>query len=300
MRPAAPIWYECDTCHKIAHIKENRRGITTFPKCVFTNGCVGTMRETDAIGDARLTETWAPRRIFTPINQPTETSTWICRHNLGGVPLVNCWISVDGGMSETTDFSMTIVDENTCTLRFNKEYAGTAHFTLLASSPTNIIAAETNPNDVQITTSGVLTFAAVSQHTSTIKLLYENSNTNTVAVEYTGIKDVSSTSPWVHNARVIVNGKLLYTKSVHITESTPGPIYFSQGAINNGATVTFDDSTNSIVLLLAKSPYTPIDRIVDKCVRCATISTGDVYFFNGELYAPSTVITSIYPAIMSV
>jgi len=57
--------------------------------------------------------------------QDVPALEWTISHNLGGYPIVDCYVDNEG-IKRVMPSTVVFVDENTCTVSFNSAYAGFA------------------------------------------------------------------------------------------------------------------------------------------------------------------------------
>ena len=95
------VVYQCDTCKRETHRKQNRFGLDVISHCVITNGCRGKLilnavKPSYAIGHSTAPviglSDWTPRKVLFTHKQDFLKKKWEIRHNLNNQPSVSAYI----------------------------------------------------------------------------------------------------------------------------------------------------------------------------------------------------------------
>jgi len=327
------VVYECDVCSRRTRVSANRKSIDVVRRCIITANCKGKLHRIVTVKDINSTPAfppevagvldWSQRRILFTFNQTIRAAKWVVKHNLASKPIVNVYVERQVNDSTATTqvkidpVAVNIIDDNNLEIIFSQPEQGTAQCIALASKNTanpSTVATQVL-TDFQLTNQGQLTVALLASGPSFtpggakiggFKISY-NSPTSAfpVLIEYVDQPSPpggASLSPWVGSSQAIINGRKYYIRTLNAVNTEPAANIFRSGAIASGSTLYFPDYTTpyQAIILLASAPYAAADRIYDKYIDAASISTvtPQLYYNSGNLYAPQSVIKSTYPPII--
>lgn len=322
--------YQCDTCNRRTRIPANERGLEVIQRCIITNDCPGKLHRVVLRKDINKTpastpkvagvQDWAQRRVLFDYVQSIEALVWTIHHNLGSIPTLQVFINKDTSEGEiaveTTDYVLTVIDLNTVTITFENAQSGTAQCIAHASqNTTNPQPAEVPPGvtNVQISNSGILTIVTLATAAVAplidITVIFKNPIDNTLTKYLFDNVDAipDAESPWAGAYQIMVAGRIFDVRTIDVT--TKGPIVNgSQMTIKIGNDMDDDHPapyiTNykSCLLLLGKPPYAVPDRITDKYIDLAAISTSlsEMFYSGGEVMCSTDKIKSTYPPVVVV
>lgn len=164
------ITYQCSICNRQIDLVENRQGLTTFGKCVITNGCKGKLNKLKVNLD-NVREVFPPevtglqdyiqRKALFDYTQTLPSSNWTIIHNLGTNPAIDVYVyGPDGTLGEIdpSEYKMTLIDENTVSVSFGTSYTGAAQ--LISRSSVKLQPKTLAPVSapIQVTANGIFVF----------------------------------------------------------------------------------------------------------------------------------------------
>lgn len=316
--------YKCNTCNRSVKVTINATGIEIMQRCIITANCLGKMMRLTTQYDvtntpsippevAGLTD-WSVRSVLNTHAQTVRAAVWNVQHNLENNPTVFVYVNrVVNGIVTLTEFtpkSINIIDMNNTQIVFNQAESGLVQCVALSSQRAltpSTSAVNTNAlTDIQLTHIGEMTFATLDPTASISFTVMFNSPAapQPIVIQYLNVSTVpSATSPWVGVNYTSINGKKYYVRSVNILSSLPAPIMFQSGMIATGATVYFPNSmvAGQVLILLANNPMAAVDRIYDKYCDTASVgvSSPQMYYSVGEVYANQSIIKNTYPPIIA-
>lgn len=322
--------YECSVCKRKVRVPSNRFGLDVMQRCNITSGCRGSLSRVTLTKDINSTPAfppevdgvsdWFQRKILYTHQQPIEASKWLVKHNLGNKPIIHVYANqLVGQTVQLVQFqaqSVTILDLNTVELTFSKPVSGLAQCVSLASENLTNSTAVAEPVvslDAILTTNAVSEISIATLDSSnivTVELSYvTSSDTPNVNITYTAVDSTASLdSPWAGVRRVMVNGRRYVVRSFNLISHGAAAPIFGGGQIPNGSAFRFTElngqpiKQHDVLVLLARTPFTTIDRIHDKYIDAALISSVDpeLYWDAGLGYCRPSAVKTTYPAILVV
>lgn len=286
---------------------------------------------------------WSQRKILYNHTQTIAATEWKIVHNLGVFPSVQVLVEKaiiigdvteipcesrgeTGGsiLVEDTPTGIEIVNRNEIIIRFDELQSGIAQLIARSSAPDieeEIIEEESQT--IQLTNTEVsdnpafeaeLTIATLNDKINPVLnvdvgIEYISPSTN-VSHTYTNIGSASVTSPWTDFREITIRGKIYTVRSFSalISEMRNGIIqngssfYFT--SLTDGTTTITDFQQDDMLILLAKDPYTNIDKILDSFIDVsdvdATNSELSFFYDTRELFAFRTLQRSVFPHIREV
>lgn len=317
-----PVSYKCDVCKRSIKLPRNSESFEVVSRCIITQGCEGRLHKILNINDAMEAEAippsvegltnWLPRKVLFTFTQPITSTEWLVQHNLGGKPIVQTFVeqldeNSEPVLVEVVPQSTTTIDLNTTLITFATAQKGVAQFISIASANTTNQPTEPTISlpDVQITSNSFLTIATIDASPS-ITMSATFYSTSTITFDYISIDaSPSIQSPWVGINKIFVGGKRLTVRSFDIREHPLAFSFFSTGQIVNGSQFFISGLTGRYgdnLILLAKPPFSVVDRIRDQYIDLATINQlqPEIYYNQGQAFAKPSIIRSTYPPIINV
>lgn len=332
------ISYKCDTCKREIELIENIQGMTVFSKCVITEGCKGKLYATDRNPDSireRLPsdlsplEDYTPRRTFFEFNQNILSDTWKIQHNMSVFPAVTVYVDIDGVIMELAadDYTINLISNNNLEITFPAPTKGVVHLVARSSVPLKP-STQLEPDDLfQVSHDGIMTVAVPKYiiHSSTslpvdlqnvsieIEICLEIPDREPIVCIEQFPPELDSDSPWVGWDEILVRKRRNFyprTKKIldlNVFEDST----FTLDDIEDGTILTFkrvnfgdgvyrNIESRALLMLLAKKPFEPFDKILDNVIDIGELSseTPDFLIFSeGDLYSGNTAIERIYPDI---
>ncbi len=303
----AIVQYHCDTCKRTIELPLNKQGLDTIGRCQITQDCRGTLIRDKVLSlhtsgklpapDKTGLEDYVPRRLFYKHTQTLMSKEWKIEHGLNAFPSISAF----GPNGETGSFSASYDDANTVTLYFASANIGVAHCVAMSSSHSRVVATETKKTDQKITYGTSLAIASVEEGPLIVRLRMST------PIKQTGITfDITlhvasnnhTDSPWKYVKRMYDNGKLFFVYSVDVSN------IFTHEQVTDGYSVEILEvihhgnipaDLSSVYFLLAKEPYTSVDRLYDSFVPLKVLSADSIYLSNNSLYVSREVVSSVYP-----
>lgn len=317
--------YQCDKCTRKVRVLTNKYGIDTLSRCNITLNCRGSLRQIKQLSLINNTPQFAPevngvqdwfqRRIFYQFTQSLQSNVWTINHNLANNPIITAYVYgvVDNQtvLIQDSNFTTQLIDSNTTQITFTRPVSGIAHAVTLSSQKGNIATPIVLDPQFQITNdSGDITVAVRvsgdapdSWSADSININIKYATPNGTTIEYLKVqRSPSIVSPWIGVKRIVANGKIYMVHSFNLTTQPPADSVFQAGTILNGTQFNITQlngvniSNGDILILLADSPYTPVDRSILTFIdagRADVIMTYD----SGTASVPVTAITNTYPPI---
>ncbi len=276
---------------------------------------------------------WKQRKVLHNHVQTIEREEWLVEHDMGVVPTVSVFVDrpIQGNLDyqeEITPTDIIVIDDNNLKLKFDKAWSGNAQLVSRQSDP-NLLqpivrTTEVDSTPYQISNLGEISIATrldVDQAAPIIQLRLEYVSALGVSIieTYFNVDDQPSiNSAWQGAAydRIIVNvNSTRYPFTVRsfngVTASMTG------GDIESGSTFKFRQIDTSgvgsnwriiqpgeVLILLATPPYDIVDKVFNQYIDVADVSDTNnqfgFYYNNGEFFALTETITSVYPPISNI
>ena len=313
--------YECDECKRRTRVPTNRVGLDVVQRCTITANCRGKLHRLTATKDISETPAfppeiagvndWFQRKVLHTHDQPVQSSTWRITHRLENKPTIRVYVQhyVNGTkqLVESTNYTARIVDTNTTELIFTQAEQGIAQCIASASqNNANPAASLTGvaaiADDFVVTVKGELTIATLSTlNTIDMSWTFNSPSQSTpIYINYSGVNLPSYISPWSGAKSVAIGGKRYIVRSFNVITTDPAPMYFSAGAITTGTTmaITNKPAPSEMLILLSTAPHESVDRVRTKYIDVANLNQPHMYYNDGEIYVPPSIIKSTYPPII--
>lgn len=139
----AVVVYECDTCKRDVHRKQNRQGLDVIGRCVITNGCRGKLllkevKPAYAIGHSTdpvigLVD-WSARKVLHTHTQGFLKKTWEIQHGLNNQPSVAAYIHLHNKLVRVEPSSVNYVTNDKLVLTFPTAVTGVAQLQARSAS----------------------------------------------------------------------------------------------------------------------------------------------------------------------
>lgn len=273
---------------------------------------------------------WVKRKVVHDHQQPIASTVWTVHHEMGVRPSVIVYVSkpIESNpeyMEKIDPYSIQVVDDNTIKLIFERAYSGYAQAYSNQSTPIKagdekVVRKQCTTSAVapqQISNMGEITIATrVSKFFEadevTLRVKFTTTNGSTPETEYVADNQPSIYSAWVTEDLVYIKGEVYTVRSFN---GITNEMY--NGVINSGSTFNFTGITDNSApgindlralnrddafILLAKPPFETVDRIknyiIDLTAVTDTKNKFDFYFADGEFFANSNVVESVYPSIV--
>ena len=319
--------YQCDVCSRKVRVPSNKYSVDIIQRCIITKNCPGKLHK--ILTDAEANDVsaippsvpgvsdWVQRRVFYEHNQTIADTVWLIQHNLANKPSVQVFVvqtdGTDEVLVEVDPLDVRVVDLNTVEVEFDKPQKGQAQCVAYASQNTvnpsvGTPTVTTQPTTL-LTNGGELTIATQDSSTLidfTIRYYSVNVPDGYIDVQYVGVDDQPAlTSPWAGVDKVYVNGRAFTVRSFNIVDQQVAPSTFANNLIANGTQFyfsTLSTTPNQNLILLGTSPFTVVDRVVDRYIDIALINQTqpELAYTTGEAYAAGTIIKTTYPPIVAV
>lgn len=127
--------YQCDTCKRELHRKQNRIGLDVVSHCVITNGCRGKLlldeiKPSYAIGHSTTPVIglvdWTARKVLYTHNQEFLKKTWEISHRLNNQPSVSTYIYKHDVLTRVEPESIEYVTNDLLVVTFATAVTGVA------------------------------------------------------------------------------------------------------------------------------------------------------------------------------
>lgn len=180
----------------------------------------------------------------------------------------------------------------------------------------NSIAYPTTPQATPVPTRPALPSSApyeVCNNTIKIEIELLRPNQEPIVCTETLDEFINPDSPWADLSQILVRNRKHYCiKTIDITKlkiftNTNNPtIDIPNGTtlkikrIDYGTGILTNIPDRGLILLLADSPYTKLNKITDKLVECGELVASNIdsfAFFNNVLFASSNQVEKVYPNI---
>lgn len=323
--------YECNVCKRRIRVPTNRFGMDVMQRCSITAGCKGKLSRVTQPKDINSTPAfpaevdgvsdWFQRKILFTHDQPIASSIWIVKHDLGNKPIVHVFVytQVNGEdvLVSQEPQSVRTVDLNTIEVFFAKPTSGLVQCVSLASenltNSTALTPASNSGSAVQITNDNsdlvIATLSSAPIVDVTLSFTTTSANSPTVDILYSGIDSTAALdSPWSGVRRVMVNGRRYTVRTFNITLTEAAQVAFASGQISGGSPfrmTLIGDSVvkqHDVLILLARTPFSVVDRIYDQYIDPALVDTVDpeLYWDASKGYSKPNVLRTTYPPILVV
>lgn len=330
----AIVLYQCDVCKREIELQRNIEGLETIGRCVITQGCRGSLYQTDLFpdylrgqipDDVSGLDNWVQRKVLFNHAQAIERDQWIIAHNMGTAPIVSVFVDrpIEGDLDnreEITPDDVIYQTDDIVVLNFSRPYSGIAQLVGRQSDPNLLRPFErlftTEAPPIQISNNGEISIATLTDvdlgsESISVGIQYNTESGTSPQVLY-GVDDQPSiNSAWVDYDRVVFKGKIYTVRSFSglVPEMTTGIInsgstfFFNQVDWNDDQ-ITESIETEEMLVLLASSPYDIVDkqrnRFIDVTSVTATQNPFGFYYDSGEFYALESIVQTVYPFIRSV
>lgn len=168
----ATITYQCSICQRQIELLENQTGLTTFSKCIITNGCKGKLNRIKRNIDSSrgsfppevqgLTD-YVQRRAFFEYNKQLPSTIWSITHNMGISPAVDVYVYDANNNNLVTlspdDYVVKFVNKDSITINFTSSYSGIAQLIARNSVKVQPKTLSSTIPSVQVTSDGTFIFA---------------------------------------------------------------------------------------------------------------------------------------------
>ena len=193
----AVIKYRCTDCDREIELIERPQSLETIGRCIVTNKCRGNLYRTDRLedyvvgrfpGDVTGLTNWIQRKVVYDHTQSIADSIWTVVHDLGVNPSVQVIVDreevIDGVVTATTieiqPDTVTIIDENTLVLTFDRPESGIAQIVARSTRSTELIEeADPGITYLPVTVDGILTLG-INVDSNQLKTLNIKKNKNYV------------------------------------------------------------------------------------------------------------------------
>ena len=295
----AVIVFRCTDCDREIQIIEQPQGLETIGRCVITNKCRGNLyrinRKDDFVvgefpSDVRGLTNWIQRNVVHDHIQAIAAIEWVVIHNLGVNPTVQVEVdreSIVDGVVTTTRIeiepqSVTLVDENTLTIQFDRPESGIGQIIARSTAATQSVEVVAESiTYLPVTTDGILTIAAnldslqfpagsatgtclVRMYILDQETLDETAFESAVSKNFTATAPVN-TSPWSDTDEIFVNGVTYTVLTIDIGDPvtdfdapSAGTVLFQAGTSTAGFP---NDQAPNMVVLLSTDPHNNADKI---------------------------------------
>ncbi len=339
----AVIRYRCTVCDREIELIEQPTGLEVIHRCIVTDKCRGTLYRVERLEDFAVGKTppdvrgltnYIQRNVLYDHVQTIAEQQWLVVHNLGVNPTVQVVVDretvIDGVITlsrlEIEPNLITLVDENTLTIDFNRPESGIAQIIARSSTATQsvaVVAASTTY--LPVTNEQVLTIGAnldsrqfpvgPDAGTCLVRLYYLDQETldgtafaTAVFDDYTARLPVS-TSAWNDTDEIFVNGEVYTVLTIDIGDPVGELSAPSAGAVlfqsdTSTASFPYDQSANMVVLL-SDDPHTNFDKRRDRLFRPdlnvgPALTLDSFIFANGELTVDQNKVESVFPPVFSI
>ena len=339
----AVIRYRCTDCDRNIELIERPESLETIGRCIVTNKCTGTLYRVERLEDyavGRFPEdvtgltNWIQRNVVYDHTQAIADSIWTVTHNLGVNPSVQVIVdreeTVDGVVTtsriEIQPETVTIVDENTLTLTFDRPESGLAQIVARSTRATEIVEeADPGTTYLPVTVDGIMTlgidiasgqFPATSDTTCTVRLYFlDQEDLTETALETAVFNDyevstvVDSSSAWSDASEIFVNGNVYTIVTFDIGDPVNQINAPSAGAVlfNAGTTISgfpYDQAPNTVVML-SSPPHLDADKnrnyIFRPDLEVGPALTLDSFVFgNGEISVDELKTEKAFPPVYTI
>ncbi len=342
----ATVSYKCNVCKRDIELVENERGMTTFSRCIITDGCRGKLivqhRNPDNMVRKFATEVPGLKDFILKNNifnfvQTTPQYNWIITHNLNSNPVIKIYINDSNGTSKRLSpntYSISFINSDRLIVTFSQNFSGIAQLISRTSQPTNLVTAPSPIVDSLITSKGTFIFAIPQKLTKftypptilpypTLPLdLYKKVIKIQILITKPAKEPIQSVetldfnltgTPWSNWPSILVRKrKNYYILSKNILKFvTFGNPYLTASDIPDNTTVKITGidygtgviqpiDNEGLLLLTAKPPFYPNDKIINSLINIGDLQSDSDHGFvykNGDLYLNSKNISNTYPDI---
>jgi len=323
----AVVVYRCDTCKRTIEIKQNVRGLEHIGRCNITHGCRGHLSQVDLHPDylrgslptrVEGLEDWQQRQMLYNHDQPIKNVEWIIEHNLGTVPEYIVYVDrpTESDLEARIRIepqSVVIINSDTIKLVFDRAWSGIAQLIAKESDPDlfkpykRVVTTSTAP--VQMSVSGYITVATLSTSTNiNLRVQYTTSTGIPLYIEYNVDNIPNLDSPWNDYEYVVIENRRYLVRSFNgivpemlTNEINSGSQMMFLDYDPNGTSAHNPIPSRTMLILLAQSPFTNVDKIKNSFVDVTSVTPANnpfgFIFSNGEYFAERTIIRNTYPLI---
>jgi hypothetical protein len=286
-------------------------------------------------------EDYIPRNVLFNYTQTTASATWTINHNLNTVPAVS--IYAYNPVNELVElnvnqYTVTTVNQNTLLITFTSPQTGMAQCISRNTITPPVVAAPTPVTLSQVTANGVFTFAVPKYLTRfdyppsilpQPSLPFDLINNSNIRIEVTitlpNVAPVTCTeylstsltnTPWLAWNEILVRKRkncYVFSKNIldfrtfggQITslDQIPDGTQLEITRIDYGTGVLQPIDTEGLYILLANSPYTSNDKILDTIIDVGDMVDNDIPYFsfnNTDFYVDPSNVDPTYPNIAQV
>jgi hypothetical protein len=320
--------YQCTVCRRKVRVPTNRKGLDVLSNCTITSNCKGALKRVSQIKEINNTPTltpsipgladWVQHNTVYTHQQSVASNTWLIPHNLGGNPIIHVYINELVGSTvqlvPTSNFTSQRVDANHTSLVFSRAQSGEAQLVSLSSQNTiNSLSTEIilpTTEDIQVSTDqGMLTVGTVLlDPIISLTIQFVITGKTPVDIVYDNLDNTPSIeSPWAGWHFAYTNGRKYAIRSVDLTNHPNAINSFISGIIPpQGAAIYIKNinagvpAPNDVILLGAKSPFGPTDRIYNEIVDFGkeTAISANIRYSYSKVSALAASIKSVYPYIV--
>lgn len=318
--------YQCDVCNRKSWFTITVDSVGLLPICNITEKCPGIMRKVLSRSEVLKTPIftpeiqgvvdWSQRKVLYNQDFNYPLNVWVIQHNLQCIPNIHVYDkSINDSVSssniiDSSLYTIVVIDEDTLTVTFNdqKMYSGSVQ--CVASSSRNTLTKPKVDSTIILSplsnNMGEITIAVDNNPPNTIEFIFINNITNinpTVSITYILNGFPSKDSPWYGTSQVFVDGKQYRVYSFNLLTDVNAKQVFENGLIDQGATVYANsDSHPELKFLLAKSPFTSNDIIIDQYLDSKTVSSDNIkiIYSNGTLVFDSVYLKDTFPPIYKI
>lgn len=339
----AVIRYRCTVCDREIELIEQPTGLEVIHRCIVTDKCRGTLYKVErledfAIGkappDVRGLTNYIQRNVLFDHTQTIAEEQWLVVHNLGVNPSVQVVVDRETVVGSTVTSTrieiepnlITLVDENTLTIDFDRPESGVAQIIARSSAASQTVTTITaSITYLPVTNSRILTIGAnldsgmfpvgPDAGTCLIRIYYLDQETldgtafaTAVFKDYTARPPVN-TSAWSDTDEIFVNGEVYSVLTINIGDPVGELGAPSAGAAlfqSDTATASFPfDQSANMVVLLSDDPHTNFDKRRDRLFRPdlnvgPALTLDSFIFANSELTVDQNKVESVFPPVFSI
>ena len=337
------IRYKCTNCNREIELIEQPTGLETIGGCVITNRCRGRMYRLERLEDFAVGKfpsdvtgltNYIKRNVLYDHTQAIADSVWLVEHDLGVNPSVQVLVNreelIDGvvvkSRLEIEPQSITLIDKNNLTIRFDRPESGLAQVIARSSAFTQTVETiDPGITYLPVSQSNILTIgidcesgqfpAGTTAGLQLVRIYYLDQQTlDETAFESAVYKDYEarspvSTSAWNDVSEIFVNGQIYTVMTIDIGDPvtdigapSAGTVLFQAGTSTSG--FPYDQSPNMVVLL-SNPPHQNVDKNRNQLFRPdldvgPALTLDSFIFAAGEILIDQTKIEGVFPPIFAV
>ena len=343
----ATISCKCDTCKRQVEIVENPYGMSIIGRCTITNGCRGKLYQLDRnpntarganISKVPGIENYVPRKTFEQHTQSLANKRWVFEHGLGVLPATFVYTTdpTTGKyvQMDINEYTVEPLNENTIYINFSTAQKGIAQCVARSSVPFKPDTFEPDPDSVQVSANGVITFGVPRYLTTsdlppitnvilpldlcgqtTIKIEVEITRPNEEPmVCFESLENlIDVRSPWNGWGGTLVEARRDYClrTAAILKLHAFGSADLVEDDIPNGTRIRFlridygtgrpvNIPSRGLLMFLSNKPYEYVDKNRELIVDIGELAGSDNNYFtymDGELFLSESLIESTYPMI---